>query len=117
MLYIGGQKEVVYGSYYLFPMLREERNYMLFPAKGNVKVAEWSARAQISQLLVRSCGNFCPNFAVRECKYWCCFCTQHKAERDGRVVTLWKKNAMCTQCAFRVLLLRFLKIYVFCPHN
>jgi hypothetical protein len=49
-------EEVVYGSYDLFPTLREMRHYTLFPAKGNIKVAEWSARAQISHLLERSCG-------------------------------------------------------------
>jgi hypothetical protein len=55
--YIGGEKKVVCGNFsYNFSLIRRKsRNCVLFKAKGNGTIAEWSACAPTTRVVVRSC--------------------------------------------------------------
>jgi hypothetical protein len=45
-------------NYNVYPIGRRKRSYALLMVKGNVTMAEWSAREPIAHIVVRSCRKF-----------------------------------------------------------
>jgi hypothetical protein len=54
------RKKVVYGNFKhnFSPICSKKHSYVLFTAKGNVRIAEWSAYEQTAHAVVRSCRKF-----------------------------------------------------------